>query len=125
VDLEQITLQELAQAEAVKVNGLTHGAAEAAEAAQVELDKKLTHNTLTLEDTLDTLVDQEHHQKDHQVVDQVPLTQMIQDIDHTEVVEVLDFTVLQAAEEAQQEDQVVVDLMAEVKEMQTTLVLQE
>ena len=35
-DLEQITLQELAQAEAVKVNGLTHGVQEAVAAELAE-----------------------------------------------------------------------------------------
>jgi hypothetical protein len=86
------TEQELAQAEADKVHGRTHG--EAAEAAeeQVEREIKLTYNSLTQEDTQVTLAAQETHQKVHQVADQEQLTQTIQHIDHKVDVEAQDFT---------------------------------
>jgi preprotein translocase subunit SecD len=84
--------QELAQAEADRANGLTLGAAEAAVVAQEEQEIKLMCSSLTQVGTQVTLVDQETHQKVHQVVDQVQLTQMIQHTDHTVVVEDQDFT---------------------------------
>jgi hypothetical protein len=124
MDQELTIEQELVLAEAVKENGKTHGVVEEAAVVQVELDKKLTHNTQTLEDMLDILVDQETLQKVHQVADQVLPTQMTQDIDHTEVAAVLDFMDLLAEAEGLQEVQVVEDLLAEVRVKQTTLDLQ-
>jgi hypothetical protein len=89
---ELTTEQELAQVAEDKVNGKTHGALAVAAEEQAELEIKLTYSFLTLEDTLDTLVDQEHLQKAHQVEDQAQLTQMIQHTDHTVVVEEQVFT---------------------------------
>jgi Cdc6-like AAA superfamily ATPase len=76
---EQITLTELAQAEAVKVNGLTHGeqAAVVAELAEQVINPIFV--TLAQEDTQATLVDQETHQRVHQVEAQDLLTLMIQE----------------------------------------------
>jgi hypothetical protein len=114
--------QELAQVEAVKENGRTHGAVAEVAEVQVELDKKLTHSTQTLEDMLDILADQETLQKAHQVADQVLLTQMTQDIDHTEAEAVLDYMDLLAVAEVQQEDQVAQGHVAE--EMATETILE-
>jgi hypothetical protein len=65
-DQEQITLQVLAQAEAAKVNGRIHGAQAEAAVVQVEQEDMVT-SQITLEDTLDTLVEVELPQKDLQV----------------------------------------------------------
>jgi hypothetical protein len=98
VDLEQITLQELAQAEADKATGRTHG--EAAEAAEAQAEQENTHmlKSLTQEDIQDTMVEVEMLQKDLQVEDQDGQTQMIlltvQQVD----VEAQAFTDLQVAE---------------------------
>ena len=94
--------QELVQAEVAKVTGLIHGAqAEAAEAL-IQLEN-MGLLCLTLEDTLDTLEDQEAHQKDLQVEDQDGLTQTI--LEDTQLVDVEEkvFTELQEAEEVLEE----------------------
>jgi hypothetical protein len=97
VDLEQITLQELAQEEADKATGRTHGAA--AEAAEEQVEQENIHmlKSLTQEDILDTLADQETLQKDLQVEDQDGQTQ----------------TILLTAQQADVEAQVFTDLQAE------------
>jgi hypothetical protein len=120
VDLEQITLQELAQAEADKATGRTHG--EAAEAAEAQAEQENTHmlKSLTQEDILDTLADQETLQKDLQVEDQDGQTQTIL-IDVQQVdVEAQAFTDLQAAEAVLLEVLEAEDLLAE--EMVTEII---
>jgi hypothetical protein len=58
-------------AEADKENGLMHGALAVAVVEQAEQEFKVTFTLQALEDTLDTLADQETHQKVHQAEDQV------------------------------------------------------
>ena len=84
-DLEQITLQGLAQEEAVKALGKIHGEQAEAEAEQAEQEISLMCTSHLLEDTLDTTVDLDTLQKDHQAEAQVGLTLMIQEEDHKEL----------------------------------------
>jgi hypothetical protein len=69
--------QELAQAEADKETGLTHGELAEAEAELQEQENTGTLKSLTLEDTQDTTVEVEVLQKDLQEADQDGPTQMI------------------------------------------------
>ena len=116
------TEQELAQAEAVRVTGRTHGAqvVEAAVLTQLENTGLLCP---TLEDTLDTSEDQEAHQKDLQVADQDGQTQTI--LEDTQLVDEVEkvFTELQAEAEAQVELLVAVEQTVADKVTETTLEL--
>jgi len=94
-------------------------------AEQAVLDISLTFTLQAQEDTQDTLVDQEHHQKDLQAVAQDGQTQMILEDVHKVDKVVQDFMDLLAVAEDQEEAQVAEDQMAEAKVMETTLEHQE
>jgi hypothetical protein len=124
-DQEQTILQELAQAEADKVNGLTHGVLAVEAVEQAEQDIKPILTLQALEDTQDTSVVQETHQKGHQAEVQDGLIVMIQE-EELRVVQVDQvFTVLQAEAGEQEEELVEQDLAEAVKDTEITLELQE
>jgi hypothetical protein len=123
---EQITLQELAQAEADKATGLTHG--EQAEAAEEQVEQENIHmlKSLTLEDIQDTLVEVETLQKDHQAEAQDGQTQTIPIDVQQVVVEAQVSMVLQAEAEVllevleaadQQAEEMVTEITSELIEL--------
>jgi hypothetical protein len=122
---EQITEQELAQAEAVKENGRTHGAQAEAEAELLVLDTTEDSTSITQEDTQDTLVEAEAHQRALQAVAQEWLTQTTPTDARLADKVVQVFTVLQAEAEAEAVVLVVQDQTVEDKVVETLSVHQE
>jgi hypothetical protein len=123
---EPIIEQELVQAEAVKVTGLTHGAQAVAEAEQVEQENIHMLKSLTQEDTQDTTVEVEMLQKDHQAEAQDGQTQMILLIVQQVDAEAQVFTELQAVaevlaevlvEQVQQAAEMAMEITLELKEL--------